>query len=138
MSIYRRTDRVPLNDLAFVAGQRPPGGPPTASEDWTKRRTSEPASGLLRPTDAWASELPADVQPKALLAKFPRVANLVAVLWKDPDSLRRYVDDLLVDTRGHRQGFPLDVLREIFELRAYFDALHPLKLQPWEVMNKDE
>jgi hypothetical protein len=72
------------------------------------------------------------------MAKFPRVANLVAVLWKDPDSLRRYVDDLLMDKRGNRQGFPLDVLREIFELRAYYDELHTPTLRPWEVMNKDE
>ena len=138
MSIYRRTDRVPLNDLAIGPGLRPPGATQAANEDWTKRRTSEPASGLLRPTNAWASGLPVEVQPKALLAKFPRVANLVAVLWKDPDSLRRYVDDLLVDKRGHRQGFPLDVLREIFELRAYFDTLHPPTLLPWDVMNRDE
>jgi hypothetical protein len=138
MSIYRRTDRVPLNDLAIGVGQRPPSAAPTANEDWSKRRAAVPASGLLRPTVAWALELPVDVQPNALLAKFPRVANLVAVLWKDPDSLRRYVDDLLVDKRGNRQGFPLDVLREIFRLRAYFDTLHPPTLQPWDVMNKDE
>ena len=129
---------MPLNDLAIGAGQLHPGAAPIAREDWTTRRASEPANGLLRPTVAWASGLPAEVQPKALLAKFPRVANLVAVLWKDPDSLRRYVDDLLVDKRGSRQGFPLDVLREIFALRSHFDTLHPPTLQPWDVMNKDE
>ncbi len=138
MSIYRRTDRVPPNDLAIGMGQRPLGVPPIASEDWTKRRASEPASGLLRPTIAWASVLPAEVQPTTLMAEFPRVANLIAVLWKDPDSLRRYVDDLLVDRRGNRQGFPVDVLREIFALRDYYDELHPPMVRPWEVMNKDE
>ena len=66
----------------------------------------------------WASTLPPDVRPNALLAKFPRIANLIAVLWRDPNSLRRYIDDLLVDKRGNRQGFPLDVLREFFALRA--------------------
>jgi hypothetical protein len=138
MSIYRRTDRVPHDDLAVGAVHRPHVAGAEASEDWAKRRAAQPASGLLRPTVAWATGLPATVQPSALLTKFPRVANLVAVLWKDPDSLRRYVDDLLVDKRGNRQGFPVDVLREIFELRAYFDTLHPPVLQPWEVMNKDE
>ena len=49
----------------------------------------------------------------------------MAVLWQDPNSLRRYIDDLLVDKRGNRQGFPLDVLRELFALRAYYDELHP-------------
>lgn len=138
MSIYRRTDRVPLNDLAIGVYQKPVGARPNADEDWTKRRAAEPASGLLRPTAAWASMLPVEVRPNALMAEFPRVANLVAVLWKDPASLRRYVDDLLVDKRGNRQGFPVDVLREIFGLRAYYDELHPPTLHPWEVMNKDE
>ena len=138
MSIYRRTDRVPPNDLAIGVGQKPLGVPPSANEDWTKRRASQPASGLLRPTIAWASALPAEVQPTTLMAEYPRVANLVAVLWKDPESLRRYVDDLLVDRRGNRQGFPVDVLREIFALRDYYDELHPPTLRPWEVMNKDQ
>jgi len=138
MSIYRRTDRVPLNDLAIGVEQRPTGGLPDAGEDWTKRRSSEPANGLLKPTLTWAHALPADRHPMALMTKYPRIANLLAVLWQDPNSLRRYVDDLLVDKRGNRQGFPLDVLREIFDLRALYDELHPPNLSPWEVMNKDE
>ncbi len=82
------------------------------------RRTSEPANGLLKPTFAWAATLPIDIQPRTLLYKFPRIANLIAAMWQDPNSLRRYVDDLLVDSRGNRQGFPLEVLRELFKLRA--------------------
>ena len=72
------------------------------------------------------------------MSKFPRIANLLAALWQDPNSLRRYVDDLLVDKRGNRQGFPVDVLRELFALRAYYDEMHPRSSRPWEVMNKDE
>ncbi len=86
----------------------------------------------------WASTLPPDARPSALLAKFPRIANLIAVLWQDPNSLRRYVDDLLVDKRGNRQGFPLDVLRELFALRAYYDEVNPQTSRPWEVMNNGE
>ena len=140
MSIYRRTDRVPLNDFSVETNPRPAAeGPPSRIDaDWTKRRLSEPANGLLKPTLVWVSALPVETQPRALMHKFPRIANLVAVLWQDPNSLRRYVDDLLVDKRGHRQGFPLDVLRELFRLRAYYDDLHPESSRPWEVMNKDE
>jgi hypothetical protein len=86
----------------------------------------------------WVLALPNDIRPKALLAKYPRIANLVAVLWQDSNSLRRYMDDLLVDKRGGRQGFPLDVLRELFALRAHFDKLNPETSRPWEVMNKRE
>ena len=82
--------------------------------------------------------MPPEAHPTALMTKYPRIANLLAVLWEDPNSLRRYVDDLLVDRRGNRQGFPLDVLREIFNLRAHYDVVHPPSLRPWEVMNNDE
>ena len=76
---------------------------------------------------------------KALLAKFPRIGNLLAVLWDDPNSTRRYLDDLLVDKRGNRQGFPLDILRELLALRAYYDELYPQRSpRPWEVMNNSE
>jgi hypothetical protein len=138
MSIYRRTDRVSLNDLTITAGTRATDVPSQNDEDWSKRRVSEPANGLLRPTMNWASRLPSDTRPNSLLTKFPRIANLIAVLWQDPNSLRRYVDDLLVDKRGNRQGFPLDVLRELFALRAYYDEVNPQTSRPWEVMHNGE
>ena len=148
MSIYRRSDRVPLNDLSVVTEQRlsvvPSSAsefavvPSSANEDWTTRRSAVPANGLLKPTVAWAAALPEETRPNALLSRFPRIANLMAILWRDPNSLRGYIDELLVDKRGNRQGFPLDVLREIFALRAHYDEVNPPNLRPWEVMNKDE
>ncbi len=138
MSIYRRTDRVPFNDLAVAGPTRTTDVHSQNDEYWATKRASRPANGLLRPTVNWASALPDDVRPNTLLAKFPRIANLIAVLWQDPRSLRRYIDDLLVDKRGNRQGFPLDVLRELFALRAHFDELNPESSRPWEVMNNGE
>jgi hypothetical protein len=138
MSIYRRTDRVPQNDFQPEPDPRPAGFAPDTRADWTKRRMSEPANGLLKPTFTWASTLPLDIQPRTLLYKFPRIANLMAAMWQDPNSLRRYVDDLLVDKRGNRQGFPLEVLRELFKLRAYYDELHPGDAMPWDMVDKKE
>jgi hypothetical protein len=138
MSIYRRTDRVPLNDVTVSGTTHAPDARSQSDQDGRKRRAAEPANGLLRPTMNWVSTLPADVRPNALLAKFPRIANLIAALWRDPDSLRRYVDDLLVDKRGKRQGFPLNILSELFALRAYYDELNPQASRPWEVMNNGE
>jgi hypothetical protein len=128
---------VPLNDLEVVPEARPAVVRESAAE-WTKRRMSEPANGLLKPTFAWAATLPTDIQPRTLLYRFPRIANLIAAMWQDSNSLRRYVDDLLVDKRGNRQGFPVDVLRELFQLRAYYDEVHPDSALPWEVMGKKE
>ena len=139
MSIYRRTERfAPTDDRVdqgAACGPRAHG----AARDWTgaKRRKTEPANGLLKPTFAWASTLPVEVQPRSLLYKFPRIANLMAAMWPDPNSFRRYIDDLLVDKRGNRQGFPVDVLRELFELRAYYDELHPDTSRPWESLTRN-
>ena len=138
MSIYRRTDRVPFSDVDATVQPRSDGAQGPNKVDWEARRAKEPASGLLRPTAQWVSKLPRDVVPHALLSKFPRIANLLAVLWQDPGSLRRYLDDLLVDKRGNRQGFPLEILRELFAFRAYYDQLHPGSSRPWEVMNNNE
>jgi len=144
MSIYRRTERFNPNDArvdgdtcpgisAATAGATAASAPPAASDmDWAKHRKSEPANGLLKPTFAWASTLPIEVQPRSLLYKFPRIANLLAAMWPDPNSLRRYLDDLLVDKRGNRQGFPVDVLKELFELRAYYEEQYPDTSLTWE------
>jgi hypothetical protein len=137
MSIYRRTDRISLNDVAVNGAPRSAAAGPNSEAEFSKRRTTEPANGLLKPTFAWASTLPIDVQPRTLLYKFPRIANLLAAMWPDPNSFRRYVDDLLVDKRGNRQGFPVEVLRELFALRAHYDEMHPDSSLPWEVMHRN-
>ena len=146
MSIYRRTERFAPTD-ARVGEEVRVSGPPSVSgvsgtpaapqEDWTTRRRSEPANGLLKPTFAWASTLPVEAQPRSLMYKFPRIANLLAAMWPDPNSLRRYMDDLLVDKRGNRQGFPVDVLKELFELRAYYDEINPDTSRPWESIKQN-
>ena len=150
MSIYRRTERfVPIDariddDVCAPSAPDAPksggklAGAPSAApeEDWTKRRKSQPANGLLKPTFAWASTLPVEAQPRSLMYKFPRIANLLAAMWPDPSSFRRYIDDLLVDKRGNRQGFPVDVLKELFELRAYYEELHPDASMWWDTTKR--
>jgi hypothetical protein len=131
MSIYRRTDRIPLRGFEVDTVSRPPSAEQASEVDCAKPRLSEPANGLLKTTFAWAATLPVHVQPRALMCQFPRIANLIAAMWADANSLRRYVDDLLVDKRGNRQGFPVDVLRELFALRAHYDEIRPEKTRPW-------
>ena len=127
-----------MSDVAATAQPRTGDAQAQNDVDWTTQRSTEPASGLLRPTAQWAAALPSPVVPHALLSKFPRIGNLLAVLWQDPASLRRYLDDLLVDKRGNRQGFPLEALRELGALRAHYEELHPGSNRPWEVMNNSE
>ena len=130
MSIYRTLDRRPTNDVYAPEERRLTLVPsPTASQVDTERdkyqhlRKATPANVAFPRTLTWVETLPSDVQPKALLRRYPRIANLIAAVWADRVWLRNYMDSLLTDTRGDRQGFPPDVLKDLLALRSYCDEL---------------
>jgi len=136
MSIYRTQKRSPLSDVHHVAEHIV--GPENGSEhtlpispgpDWTSRRKERPAETLLPTTARWIAGLP--LRPVAIATTFGRIANTLTSLWTRPDALRAYLNDLLVDKRGGRQGFPINVLGELEGLRAYYATLHPDHLAAW-------
>jgi hypothetical protein len=49
----------------------------------------------------------------------------MAGLWKSPRQMDRYFEDLLTDTRGGRQGFPLGILMELTTLKDYYLTVYP-------------
>jgi len=61
----------------------------------------------------------------ALLRQFPRIANVVARAWHNAAELQTVLDDLLIDRRGGRQGFPLEVTEELLVLRDYYQGRYP-------------
>ena len=73
-------------------------------------------------TFKWMAGLPVEVRPKALAQKYSRIANQLALIWSDTAQCGKYLDDLMLDHRGNRQGFPPDVAAEIAALRNYFLA----------------
>lgn len=101
---------------------------PTGPElrfDFTRQRRAAPVAFLLPNTQQWLDTLPRRVQPHALCSFYPRIANLIAAMWADTEALRTYFDELLVDRRRGRRGFPLDVLNDLRVLREYHPAFHP-------------
>ena len=68
---------------------------------------------------AWMNEIPAEVAPQALASQFPRIVNRLARFWDSPRMVDSYLEDLLVDRRGKRQGFPKKVLQELYALAEY-------------------
>ena len=90
-----------------------------AKVDWKLSRKAEPANVVLPATRRWANELPPGLEPHALLRRFPRIANRLAIAWKDRADCRVVFEDLLVDRRPGRQGFPADVLNDLLRLRAH-------------------
>lgn len=51
--------------------------------------------------------------PQKLESRFPRILNQLLANWDSPHEQEEFLRDLVVDTRGNRQGFPQGVLEEI-------------------------
>ena len=72
----------------------------------------------------------------ALPARFPRVLNRIAALWSRPALAASCFEDLLLDTRGTRAGFPPEVLSELLALRSVnASRIFPKKTDPWQDMH---
>jgi hypothetical protein len=101
----------------------------TASSSYSSnRRSLQPLNQQLPATAKWAAGVPVEVQPLALVQMFPRIANNLARLWHDNIGLQNYLDDLLVDRRGGRCGFPPEIQSELLILRAYYEGRYPVAL----------
>jgi len=83
------------------------------------RRWRQPLDQQLPATARWAAGLPSEIQPLALLQRFPRIANDIARLWHDDVELQLHLDELLTDRRGRRQGFPPEIHHELLVLREH-------------------
>lgn len=115
---------VPLYGRPNVHGAAVPAPLPGAKViDWRAHRRAQPADVLLPMTRAWAGKLPEALRPVALLSAFPRVANQVAASWDDAPACAALLEDLIVDRRGNRRGFPPEVHADLLDLwRAFAGA----------------
>ena len=101
----------------------PPGVKPLPPIDWPRRRRpqADDEQRLSEGTRTWAESLPEGQRPRQLLAAFPRVANRLGAGWHDRQARIAMLDELLVDRRGGRKGFPSAVSDEIAALRDLAD-----------------
>lgn len=92
---------------------------PGAAEWGARRRAPRHADeALTGTTRAWLRRLPRGQRPDCLCERYPRVANQVAWHWHDPAATAGLLQDLLVDRRGGRRGFPRVVQVELRRLSA--------------------
>jgi hypothetical protein len=80
------------------------------------RHSDDALTGTAR---HWLRRLPPARKPLRLCERFPRVANRIAWCWPDAALCAQVFDDLLLDRRGGRQGFPRPVVLELRRLRDY-------------------
>jgi len=91
---------------------------PAPSMAWLRK--ARPADFMLPATIQWFEALPPEVRPVCLAEKYARIANLLAQQWNDDNACRAYFDDLLMGRRSKRRGFPVNVRRELWLLREYY------------------
>jgi hypothetical protein len=96
-----------------------------ADAAFAKMRKNQPVAVLLPRTRQWLQELPSPVRPRALALQYARIANLLCAAWDHPQECRRYLNELLIDRRGGRRGFPKPVAREIRLLSEYYCQINP-------------
>ncbi len=83
------------------------------------RHSDEALTGTTR---AWLRRLPPGCRPMRLAAQFPRVANGLAWCWADAAKSGALLEDLLVDHRGGRRGFPRAIVAELRRLQQFHDG----------------
>lgn len=87
-------------------------------------------------TVRWLATLPDHVRPVELTRKYPRIANKIATLWRRVARCEEFLDDLVVDHRGGRRGFPMAIAQELTALRRYYAVLHPNSNSVWDMEGK--
>lgn len=97
-----------------------PKGNPASRMD---QAPEQPDIKVLMP---WIQQLPAEIRPKQLIVQYARIANKLAGLWPYPVACERFLNSLMIDERGDRQGFPPEVALELTALNVYYNT-HVLK-----------
>jgi hypothetical protein len=127
MSIYRqRHSRLETDVTATIPPEKAaayiPAAPRTAEleSQWAQVRKSSPANVVLPRSRKWIDELPSHLRPIHLIEQFPRIVNLLAFDWDDATAANKQFDNLLLDHRDSRRGFPEEVRRELVALRDYY------------------
>ena len=97
---------------------------PAQPENWeAKRRPPSPYDLNLNAAAAkWLEALPGSVRPVHTSRQFARIINRIARYWDVPAMTEECFDDLLVDKRRGRKGFPPEVLQELRALHAYWQS----------------
>jgi hypothetical protein len=79
---------------------------------------------------AWAKKLPEEVRPRELIKAYPRIAFKIAFLWSKPAEFDQYMNELLIDKRGDRAGFPPAVANELVGLNVFYTERYGHLINP--------
>lgn len=81
----------------------------------------------------WLAQLPSILQPEQTAREYPRIVNQLAKLWPSKQPCNAYFEELLLDNRGSRKGFPSKVATELASLKSYYEsAVFPSPQTVWD------
>lgn len=69
-------------------------------------------------------DVPSKYYPHQLVETYPRIVERIVQLWGHAE-IEAYFQELMLDERGGRQGFPQEILMEILNLRTWYRSLLP-------------
>ena len=118
-----------------------PGSNPPTRTDWGKRRGAAAADSreLSAGAQALLASLEESVRPKELAAKFPRIVDRMAELWRAPRRMNRYLEQLLTNARTQRRGFSLGILNELTALKDYYQTkVFPVPHDVWDAAEESK
>ena len=103
--------------------------------DPSKRRRApgKDSAELSAAARALVASIGDEARPRELATAFPRIVNRMAELWRIPEEMNRYFEQLLTDKRGGRKGFPLGIVMELTLLKDYYQSkVFPVAHDAWD------
>jgi hypothetical protein len=98
-----------------------------------KAKRLAPRAVLDQRSKIIVESLPQSIRPNSIVEKFPHIMNLIAKSWHEPKEFVKTLDELLIDDRGSRVGFPFVVIVELTDLREhYFSTIRPEARKLWD------
>lgn len=97
------------------------------------RRQPDTPIALTNEAIQWLAGLPAEIKPAVLPKDYARIINALSGRWGIPAECIGYFDELLIDRRGTRHGFPMSVALELARLKNYYESeVHPTQQTWWD------
>jgi hypothetical protein len=98
-----------------------------------KAKRGAPRAALDQRSKQILVAIPADIRPNHIISTFPHIMNLISKSWHEPKEFVKTLDELLIDDRGNRVGFPFAVIVELTDLREYyFSTVRPEARKLWD------
>jgi hypothetical protein len=98
-----------------------------------KAKRGAPRAELDQRSKLILATIPADIRPSNIVSTFPHIMNLISKSWHEPKEFVKTLDELLIDDRGNRVGFPFAIIVELTDLREhYFSAVRPEARKLWD------